>query len=110
MTDAGLTRRIAVLGDTTRRGIFEILSSGPCSVAEIACQLPVTRPAVSQHLRVLKEAGLVTHQTVGTRHVYQLDPDGIASLREYLDTLWQRALNDFKAMAERSFAEKKKKR
>jgi len=97
--------RIAALGDPTRRGIFEVLAAGPCSVAEIARQLPVTRPAVSQHLRVLKEAGLVKHETFGTRHLYQIDVIGVAAIRDYLDSLWQRALINFKAEAERSFAE-----
>ena len=108
MSNIVSSNRIAVLGDTTRRQIFEMLSGGPCSVAELASRLPVTRPAVSQHLRVLKEAGLVIHQTVGTRHLYQLDPEGIAALREYLDSLWKWALNDFKAEAEWSFAERTK--
>jgi DNA-binding transcriptional ArsR family regulator len=101
--------RIAALGDATRRQIFGILAGGPSSVAAIASRLPVTRPAVSQHLRVLKDVGLVTHQTVGTRHIYRLDPDGIAALRDYLDSLWERALNDFKAAAERSFNHGKEK-
>ncbi|MBV8201059.1 MAG: winged helix-turn-helix transcriptional regulator [Acidobacteria bacterium] len=96
--------RMAALGDATRREIFAILAGGgPSSVADLARRLPVTRPAVSQHLRVLKDLGLVTHQTVGTRHIYRLDPQGIAALRDYLDSLWERALNDFKAAAEQSF-------
>ena len=100
--------KIAALGDPTRRKIFEILAAGgPAAVADIARRLPVTRPAVSQHLRVLKDLGLVTHQTVGTRHIYRLDPQGIAALREDLDSLWERALNDFKAAAERSFIREK---
>lgn len=99
--------RIAALGDGTRREIFAILAGGPSSVGAIARRLPVTRPAVSQHLRVLGDLGLVTHQTVGTRHIYRLDPDGIAVLRDYLDSLWERALNDFKAAAERSFTHDK---
>ena len=100
---------IAVLGDPTRRAIFERLAEGPCSVAELARHMPVTRPAVSQHLGVLKEAGLVTHQTEGTRHVYRIDPEGIAAIHDYLDRLWERALADFKAVAERSYKEKKQK-
>lgn len=99
---------IAALGDATRREIFELLAQSPCSVAELARRMPVTRPAVSQHLRVLKDAGLVTHRTQGTRHVYQIDPQGVAAIRDYLDRLWERALNDFKAAAERSYREKKK--
>jgi DNA-binding transcriptional ArsR family regulator len=96
-------QRIAALGDATRREIFGILAGGPSSVADIARRVPVTRPAVSQHLRVLSDMGLVTHRTAGTRHIYRLDPDGIAAIRDYLDSLWERALNDFKAAAERSF-------
>src|SRR5438045_7716120 len=99
---------IAVLGDPTRRAIFERLAEGPCSVAELARHMPVTRPAVSQHLRVLKEAGLVTHQTEGTRHVYQIDPEGIAAIRDYLDRLWDWALTDFKAAVERSYQKRNK--
>ena len=97
--------RIAALGDLTRRRIFEVLAAGPCSVTEIARQFPVTRSAVSQHLRVLKEAGLVKHETFGTRHLYQIDAIGVAAVRDYLDSLWQRALLNFKAEAERSFVE-----
>jgi len=93
---------MAALGDSRRQQIFEILARGPSSVAEIACKLPVTRPAVSQHLRVLQDAGLVMHRVAGTRHVYQLDPAGVAALRDYLDSLWQRALTEFKKVAELS--------
>lgn len=100
-------QRIAVLGDATRREIFGILAAGPSSVADLARRLPVTRPAVSQHLRVLKDAGLVSHQTAGTRHIYRLDPEGIAAMRDFLDSLWERALQDFKAAAERSFNQPK---
>ena len=97
--------RMAALGDGTRREIFAILAAGPSSVAGIARRLPVTRPAVSQHLRVLRDLGLVTHDTAGTRHIYRLDPRGIAALRDDLDALWERALKDFKAAAERSLTE-----
>src|SRR3954466_9404117 len=93
---------ISALGDVTRREIFQILSGGPLSVGELAQKLPVTRSAVSQHLRVLTENGLVTHRNVGTRNYYQLDPHGIESLRKYLDQLWNRALRDFKAFAEKT--------
>jgi|HubBroStandDraft_1064217.scaffolds.fasta_scaffold00567_20 DNA-binding transcriptional ArsR family regulator len=93
---------IAVLGDASRRALVEILAAGPCSVADLARRLPITRPAVSQHLKVLSEAGLVTHRTSGTRHLYQLDPQGVARLRTYLDDLWQAALFQFKAAAEQS--------
>ena len=91
---------IAVLGDSTRRAIFERLARGPCSVGELAEELPVTRPAVSQHLRVLKDAGLVFDRPDGTRRLYQLDPDGVGALRAYLDQFWNQALAAFKAAAE----------
>lgn len=92
--------KIAALGDLRRREILEELSHGACSVVELAERLPVTRSAVSQHLGVLKEAGLVTHEKIGTRHLYQVNPEGIAALRSYLDSLWERALASFKAAAE----------
>jgi len=100
--------RIAALGDPTRRAIFEILTEEPASVAAIAQRLPVTRPAVSQHLRVLKDAGLVSHRIEGTRHVYKLDPAGLASMRDYFDSFWHKALKSFKAMAEEPPTEKGK--
>ena len=89
------------LGDPTRRAIFEQLRRGPRAVGEIAGKLPVSRPAVSQHLRVLKEAGLVTERRDGTRRLYRLDPDGLGELRDYFDQFWDAALADFKATAER---------
>jgi DNA-binding transcriptional ArsR family regulator len=89
------------LGDQTRRAIFERLRSGPLSVGEIAAELPVSRPAVSQHLRVLKEAGLVTERRNGTRRLYRLDPDGLGELRRYVEDFWTDALAAFKAEAER---------
>jgi DNA-binding transcriptional ArsR family regulator len=101
---------MAALSDATRRQIFEILSVGPSSVANIARRLPVTRPAVSQHLRVLKDAGLVTLRTEGTRNIYQLDPKGVAAMRDYLDSLWQTAMEQFKIKAERSLPRRKEKR
>jgi DNA-binding transcriptional ArsR family regulator len=88
------------LGDPTRRAIFERLRSGPRAVGEIADELPVSRPAVSQHLRVLKEAGLVTERRNGTRRLYRLDPDGLGRLRDYFDSFWNDALAAFKAAAE----------
>jgi len=91
---------LIALGDPTRRAIFELLSEGPTPVGELAARLPVSRPAVSQHLKVLKDAGLVLDRPAGTRRVYQLDPDGVALLRSYLDRFWDRALADFKAFAE----------
>jgi DNA-binding transcriptional ArsR family regulator len=89
------------LGDPTRRAIFEQLRRGPRAVGEIASELPVSRPAVSQHLRVLKDAGLVTERRDGTRRLYRLDPDGLGELRDYFDGFWTEALAGFKAAAER---------
>jgi DNA-binding transcriptional ArsR family regulator len=88
------------LGDPTRRAIFEQLRRGPRAVGEIAAELPVSRPAVSQHLRVLKDAGLVTERREGTRRLYRLDPDGLGELRDYFDDFWTEALAGFKAAAE----------
>ena len=88
------------LGDRTRRAIFEQLRRGPRAVGEIAGELPVSRPAVSQHLRVLKEAGLVTERRNGTRRIYRVDPDGLSALRAYFDEFWNEALAAFKAAAE----------
>ncbi|HWH55222.1 MAG TPA: metalloregulator ArsR/SmtB family transcription factor [Gaiellaceae bacterium] len=93
---------IGALGDPTRRAIFEQLREGPRAVGEIAAELPVSRPAVSQHLRVLKDAGLVTERPNGTRRLYRLDPDGLSELRGYFDRFWTAALADFKAAAEAS--------
>jgi DNA-binding transcriptional ArsR family regulator len=91
-----------VLGDSTRRAIFERLAKGPCSVGELAEELPVTRPAVSQHLRVLKDAGLVFDRPDGTRRLYQLDPEGVGALRAYVDRFWTQALAAFKVAAEQN--------
>jgi DNA-binding transcriptional ArsR family regulator len=88
------------LGDPTRRTIFELLAEGPRPVGQIALELPVTRPAVSQHLKVLKEAGLVIDRPDGTRRFYALNPDGVASVRAYLDRFWNHALESFKRTAE----------
>jgi DNA-binding transcriptional ArsR family regulator len=88
------------LGDPTRRQIFELLRSGPRSVGELAAGLPVSRPAVSQHLRVLEDVGLVTHQRNGTRNVYELDSGGVAVLRDWVDGFWSEALARFKAAAQ----------
>ena len=85
------------LGDPTRRRIFELLQRGPRAVGELAGDLPVSRPAVSQHLRVLKEAGLVTEQREGTRRIYRLDPAGLGELRAYFDRFWTTALGSFEA-------------
>lgn len=80
------------LADRTRRAIVECLAERPQAVGEIAAQLPVSRPAVSQHLKVLKDAGLVAERTDGTRRIYRLNPAGVAALRDQLDTFWNRAL------------------
>jgi len=88
------------LGDGTRREIFERLAQGPAAVGELAAGLPVSRPAVSQHLRVLKAAGLVTDHAAGTRRIYALEPDGIAAMREYWERVWSGALEWFRAVAE----------
>src|SRR6266498_1376546 len=93
---------MSALGDATRRTIFELLADGPRPVGEIARELPVTRPAVSQHLRVLKEAGLVIDRQRGTRRLYQLNPDGVDALRAYFDGFWNRALAAYKQAAEQT--------
>lgn len=89
------------LGDPTRRAVFERLRGGPKPVGELAAGLPVSRPAVSQHLRVLRQAGLVTEQRAGTRNVYRADPRGLAELRAYFDDFWARALDAYKEEVER---------
>ena len=90
----------AALADPTRRAVLELLRRGPRPVGDIARDLPVSRPAVSQHLRVLKEAGLVTERRDGTRRLYRIDPDGLAALLDYFDDFWNEALAAFKAAAE----------
>ena len=91
----------AALGDPTRRRIFERIARRPLAVGAIADELPVSRPAVSQHLRILQQAGLVTHDRHGTRRLYRLNPHGIEAMRTYLDRFWDRALAAFKAAAEK---------
>ena len=91
---------LTALGDPTRRAVFELLGDGPRAVGEIASELPVTRPAVSQHLKVLKEAGLVIDRPDGTRRLYELNPDGIGALRAYFERFWTRALTSFKHRVE----------
>jgi DNA-binding transcriptional ArsR family regulator len=88
------------LGDPTRRAIFEQLRGGPRSVGELAGSLPVSRPAVSQHLRVLRQAGLVSDRKEGTRRLYRVAPQGVAELREYLDAFWDEVLAEFKDKVE----------
>src|SRR5437763_1979947 len=94
------TDGFSALADPTRRAIFERLAERPGAVSEIAGELPVSRPAVSQHLKVLKDAGLVVDRPDGTRRIYQVDPEGVAALRAYLDTFWNRGLAAFKAAVE----------
>jgi DNA-binding transcriptional ArsR family regulator len=93
---------LSALADPTRRRVFERLKSGPKAVGAIARGMPVSRPAVSQHLKVLKEAGLVADQPEGTRRVYYIDPDGLGSLRAWLDQFWDQALAAFQAEVERA--------
>ena len=90
----------SALGDPTRRAIFERLAERPRAVGELASKLPVSRPAVSQHLRVLKDAGLVVDRAAGNRRIYQLDPAGLEALRAQLDGFWTKALANYKAVAE----------
>ena len=87
------------LGDWTRRQIFDALKNGPQSVGELAARMPVSRPAVSQHLRVLKDAGLVLDTKEGTRRIYRVDPSGLAGIRAYFDSFWDEALGRFAAEA-----------
>src|SRR4029077_2969575 len=91
----------AALADPTRRRLFERLARRSLSVGELAAGVPVSRPAVSQHLKVLKDAGLVTDEADGTRRVYRVDPRGIEAMKNYLDRFWDRALAAFKAAAEK---------
>ncbi|HEV2895894.1 MAG TPA: metalloregulator ArsR/SmtB family transcription factor [Actinomycetota bacterium] len=93
--DANGGAGLGLLGDPTRRAIFELLARRPCTVGELAQHLPVTRSAVSQHLRVLKEGGLVISTAEGTRRIYRLNPDGVTALRAYLDRVWEEALTAF---------------
>jgi DNA-binding transcriptional ArsR family regulator len=86
---------LGLLGEPTRRAIFELLARRPSTVGELAQQLPITRSAVSQHLRVLKDGGLVVSRAEGTRRIYRLNPDGVTALRAYLDRVWAEALTAF---------------
>ncbi len=92
--------RFAALADPTRRTIFERVARRATAVGVLAAGLPISRPAVSQHLKILKEAGLVTETTEGTRHIYSLDPRGIAAMRDWLDDQWSAALAAFKDFAD----------
>lgn len=101
-------RVFAALHDPTRRAVFERLRDGPRPVGEIARDLPVTRPAVSQHLKVLKDAGLVAERSEGTRRIYYIDPKGLGAMRAWLDQFWEAALTAFAAEVERSEKKERK--
>ena len=94
------------LGDPTRRAIVACLAERPRAVGELADELPISRPAVSQHLKVLKEAGLVTDRASGTRRIYRLNPAGVAALRDQLDTFWSRALAGYQDVVDQPTEEK----
>ena len=96
---------LLALGDPTRLAILECLADGPLAVVDLTKELPVSRPAVSQHLRVLKDAGLVIDQAVGNRRIYRIDPDALAALRDQLDRFWGKAMAAYKAAIERSSQE-----
>jgi DNA-binding transcriptional ArsR family regulator len=98
--DAYIQTALEALADGTRMAIFQKLTAGPLAVHELAGTLPVSRPAVSQHLRVLKEAGLITGSKNGTRRVYQLNPEGIARLRAHFDQMWGQAMSAFQKNVE----------
>lgn len=98
---------LTALADPTRRRVLEELRSGPKPVGEIARELPVSRPAVSQHLKVLKGAGLVREEKKGTRHVYSIDPHGLGAIRRWLDQFWDEALTRFAAEVERDAQEER---
>jgi DNA-binding transcriptional ArsR family regulator len=100
---------LSALGDPTRRAIFEQLGEKPAAVVDLAALVPVSRPAVSQHLKVLKEAGLVSDVQLGTRRIYSVDPEGIAPLRDYLDRFWPTALHAFKKRVEEVQEQEEKK-
>ena len=101
-------RALDALGDPTRRQVFERLRGGPCSVRHLAQGMDVTRPAVSQHLKVLRDAGLVTVRSAGTRRMYEIDQRGVRAVRRWLDEFWDEALAAFKATAERQAAKERR--
>lgn len=107
MTTYRAALALDALGDPTRRAVFERLAGGPLAVVDLAKTLPVSRPAVSQHLKVLKDAGLVTDRAVGTRRVYGVDQAGLAALRDYFDRFWTDALDAFKRAAEETYEQNK---
>jgi DNA-binding transcriptional ArsR family regulator len=100
-------KTFAALADPTRRKVFERLAAGPQAVVDLARGMPVSRPAISQHLKVLKEARLITDRAEGTRRIYEIDPHGLGQVRAWLDQLWDQALLSFKAEAERVAQERR---
>jgi DNA-binding transcriptional ArsR family regulator len=98
---------LSALGDRTRREIFECLTQRPSAVGELARGLPVSRPAVSQHLKVLKKAGLVREVADGTRRIYHIDPRGVCAMREWLDWQWRNALAAFQEYSDEEFEQEK---
>ncbi|MEV6062305.1 ArsR/SmtB family transcription factor [Nocardia asteroides] len=96
---------LVILGDPTRKAIFELLARRPSSVGELADALPITRQAVSQHLRVLKEGGLVVATPVGTRRIYRINPDGLAAIQAYFQQIWDNALTAFQKAADAAAAD-----
>jgi DNA-binding transcriptional ArsR family regulator len=96
---------LTALADPTRRAIFERLARSPGAVGELAREMPVSRPAVSQHLKVLKSAGLVTDRAAGTRRVYSVDSAGVAAIREYFEQFWQQSLASFRTAARKPIQE-----
>ena len=105
--DAYIQNGLAALGDPTRLAIFEMLGDHPRAVNQLAEGLPVSRPAVSQHLRILKDAGLVRDRREGTRRIYELNPEGLALLRDHFAKLWDQALSAFKKFAEEEHQKEK---
>jgi len=103
-------KALGCLGDPTRRQVFERLRAGPLSVGEIARDMPVSRPAVSQHLALLREAGLVIDRPVGTKRVYYIDPRGLSAVRAWLDQFWDQALASFQVEVERRIQTEKEKK
>ena len=95
-----MTNAFAALAEPMRQAIVERLAEGPLSVGELAALLPVSRPAVSQHLKVLKDAGLITGEARGTSRIYRIDPQGLGPVRRWLDEQWERSLENFKKLAE----------
>ena len=100
-------RALDALADPTRRAVFERVAQAPAAVGEIASGMPVSRPAVSQHLKILKDAGLVAETALGTRRIYRIDPRGIGAMRDWLDQFWKTSLENFAAYADAQAKEEK---